>query len=87
MADKLEDTQVALQYRVLFFHDRRNSRETVPPALVAACGIDSGGAYLINQHARRQGSASVGVWLYEVAEACCDGLLAKGFQCRLERIM
>jgi ATP-dependent Clp protease adapter protein ClpS len=87
VSDKLEETQGALQYRVRFFHDRRNPRDTVPPALMAACGIDSGGAYIINQHARSHGSASVGVWLYDVAETCCGGLLTKGLQCKLERIM
>ena len=35
-------------------------------------------AYLVMQKAHKQGMAVVGVWVFEVAEAYCDGLKTGG---------
>lgn len=40
--------------------------------------MDQAGAYVVMQKAHKAGMAVVGVWVFEIAEAYCDGLKTNG---------
>ena len=55
------------------------SREYVARILVQNIPeIQQADAYLVMQKAHKQGMAVVGVWVFEMAEAYCDGLKSGG---------
>mmetsp|Transcript_13229 Transcript_13229/g.39903 ORF Transcript_13229/g.39903 Transcript_13229/m.39903 type:complete len:118 (+) Transcript_13229:3-356(+) len=67
------------KYKLLLFNDSVNKREFVARVLVATIPeVSEAKAYTIMQQAHTQGFAVCGVWVYELAEAYCDGLTSQG---------
>mmetsp|Transcript_23216 Transcript_23216/g.59689 ORF Transcript_23216/g.59689 Transcript_23216/m.59689 type:complete len:151 (-) Transcript_23216:193-645(-) len=67
------------KYKVLLFNDSVNKREYVARALVSTIPeMTEATAYTVMQKAHTHGFAVCGVWVYELAEAYCDGLKGQG---------
>ncbi len=67
------------KYKLLLFNDNVNRREYVARVLVQQIPeVNQADAYLIMQKAHKQGMAVVGIWVFEMAEAYCEGLKAGG---------
>lgn len=77
------------KYKVLLFNDNVNKREFVARALVSTIPeMTEAIAYTVMQKAHTHGFAVCGVWVYELAEAYCDGLkvcacVCPPFPCRI----
>lgn len=70
-------------WEVRIFNDGLNTREHVARSLVTVTGIPELQAYRTMMHAHTNGMASVGCWVYEIAELYHDALRDKGIICDL----
>lgn len=70
-------------WEVRIYNDGLNTREHVARSLVMVTGIPEFQAYKTMMHAHTNGMASVGQWVYEVAELYHDALRGKGIICDL----
>lgn len=63
------------KYKLLLFNDNVNKREFVARVLVATIPeMNEASAYTVMQKAHTAGYAVCGIWVYELAEAYCEGL-------------
>ena len=67
------------KYKLLLFNDNVNRREYVARVLVQNIpDLTQADAYVIMQKAHKSGMAVCGVWVFEMAEAYCEGLKGGG---------
>ena len=71
--------QKGKKYKLLLFNDNVNRREYVARVLVQNIpDLTQADAYVVMQKAHKSGMAVVGVWVFEMAEAYCEGLKTGG---------
>jgi ATP-dependent Clp protease adapter protein ClpS len=68
-------------WEVRIYNDGLNTREHVARCLVQVTGLSELQAYSTMMLAHHQGMASVGQWVYEIAEMYHDALRSKGIIC------
>ncbi|KAG8470207.1 hypothetical protein KFE25_008628 [Diacronema lutheri] len=67
------------KYKLLLFNDAVNKREFVARVLTSVIpDMTEPTAYTVMQKAHTAGFAVCGVWMFELAEAYCDGLTSQG---------
>lgn len=67
------------KFKVLLFNDSVNKREFVARVLTGTIPeMTEATAYTVMQKAHMNGFAVCGVWIFELAEAYCDGLTSQG---------
>lgn len=67
------------KFKVLLFNDSVNKREFVARVLTGTIPeMTEATAYTVMQKAHMHGFAVCGVWIFELAEAYCDGLTSQG---------
>ena len=67
------------KFKVLLFNDSVNKREFVARVLTGTIPeMTEAIAYTVMQKAHMQGFAVCGVWMFELAEAYCEGLTSQG---------
>lgn len=71
--------QKGKKHKLLLFNDNVNRREYVARVLVSTVPeLTQADAYAVMQKAHKAGMAVVGVWMFELCEAYCEGLKAGG---------
>ena len=76
--DQQKKNDKAKKYKLLLFNDNVNKREYVAKVLTTTIpDFSQADAYVVMQKAHQSGMAVVGVWVFELAEAYCDGLKAR----------
>ena len=77
-----KQSQKGKKYKLLLFNDNVNKREYVAKVLTTTIpDFSQADAYVVMQKAHQSGMAVVGVWVFELAEAYCDGLKARALIC------
>ena len=77
-----KQNQKGKKYKLLLFNDNVNKREYVAKVLTTTIpDFSQADAYVVMQKAHQSGMAVVGVWVFELAEAYCDGLKARALIC------
>ncbi|GJQ15489.1 hypothetical protein GpartN1_g7280.t1 [Galdieria partita] len=72
-------------YKVLLFNDETHTKQYVLETLLRVIpGMTQDQAVGIVETAHTTGSAVVGVWIFELAEAYCDGLRSNGLGSDIE---
>lgn len=89
--DKVERVEEAREkdkmYKLILFDDDFNLREYVARVLCATITeISSAQAYQVMMKAHKSGSAVVGIWAFELAEAYNEGLKAKGLKATITEV-
>ena len=80
--DQQKKNDKAKKYKLLLFNDNVNKREYVAKVLTTTIpDFSQADAYVVMQKAHQSGMAVVGVWVFELAEAYCDGLKARALIC------
>ena len=80
--DQQKKNDKAKKYKLLLFNDNVNKREYVAKVLTTTIpDFSQADAYVVMQKAHQSGMAVVGVWVFELAEAYCDGLRARALIC------
>lgn len=70
-------------WEVRIYNDGLNTREHVARSLVQITGMPEVNAYNTMMQAHQNGIASVGIWVYEIAEMYHEALRGKGIVCDL----
>lgn len=75
------------EYKVLIFNDEANSKDYVARVLARVIpGLSPEAAWAIMQKAHRDGSAVVGVWVFEVSEGYCESLRNNGLRSDIQPV-
>lgn len=74
-----QQTNKGKKFKLLLFNDSVNKREFVARVLTGTIPeMTEANAYTVMQKAHTAGFAVCGIWMFELAEAYCDGLTSQG---------
>lgn len=75
------------QYKVLIFNDESNSKDYVANVLVRCIpALSKEAAWAIMNKAHKDGSAVVGIWVFEVSEGYCEMLRSNGLRSDIQPV-